>query len=288
MSMKIPKVLSVVMILSLLAASTALAATIDPVNRTVTTGSFFVKWSLTNPEEILDVRWMGSPNLTNTAANPNCAGDLEYFGNSWVSENEGTPASFFGSLVGWGESGTWTTPNSKKVNVDSISSGCFHSADLAISTNYQFFDSGPTANRIKVQRQFAFGATPYAHDVRPYIPRLYPQDAFTEVLHPDAAGASLLTETTTGCDFGCPISDWSGGWFAIHDPASGQGMIVRRASVSPALLWVDKDDASFTAASSVLLLQPEGGFTGNVTEVEFLCFYNGSIWTPSLTLPPGC
>ena len=63
--------------------------------------------------------------------------------------------------------GHLVTPNSKKVNVNSTSSGCFHSADLPISTNYQFFEGGPTANRIKVQRKFAFGSTPYAHDLRP-------------------------------------------------------------------------------------------------------------------------
>lgn len=288
MSKRIPKVLGVVLILSLLAATTALAATIDPVSRTVTTGRFFVKWSQTDPEEVVDIRWMGSPNLTNTAANPNCAGDLEFFGNSWVSENEGTPDFFFGSLVGWGTTGTWDAAGGNKVNVDSISAGCFHSADLPVTTKYQFFDQGPTANRIRVQRQFGFGATPYAHNVRSYIPRLYPQDAFTQVLHPNAGGTDLLTEGTSGCDFGCLITDWNGTWFAIHDPTLGRGMIVRRGSTSPALLRVDIDDASFTNASSVQLLQPAGGFTGNVTEVEFLCFYDSSIWAPSIALPPGC
>ncbi|MGE5251142.1 MAG: hypothetical protein ACM3QS_13135 [Bacteroidota bacterium] len=285
---KLPFTILISAIAVALTATAVLAATIDPVNRTVTTGAFFVDWSESNPEEIVDIRWMGSPNLTNTAA-AGCGGDLEYFGNSWVSENEGTPSFFFASLVGWGTTGLWGAPTAKKVEVDSISSGCYGSAEIPIQTNYQFYDSGAAANRIKIQRQFAFGSTPYTHDVRPYIPRLYPQDGFTQVLHPDAAGASLLAESTTGCDFGCTITDWDGTWFAIHDPAAGSGLIVRRApsSVSVAL-WVDKDDASFTNSSSVLLLQPYGGFTGKVTETEFLCFYNSSIWTPSLALPPGC
>jgi hypothetical protein len=272
---------------SMLIVTTVFAATIDPVNRTVTTGNLFVDWSETNPEEIVELRWNGSPNLTNSAG-PDCRGNLEYFGNSWVSENEGTPSFFFGSLVGWGTSGTWNAPTQKKVNVDSISSGCFGSANVPVTTKYQFWDSGAPANRIKVQRQFAFGSTPYAHDVRPYIPRLYPQDGFTQVLHPNGAGTTLLTETTTGCDFGCVIPDWDGSWFAIHNPVTGLGMIVRRESSSPAALWVDKDDGSFTNSSSVLLLQPAGGFTGTVSETEFLCFYDTSLWTPSTTLPPGC
>jgi hypothetical protein len=36
-------------------------------------------------------------------------------------------------------------------------------------------------------------------------------------------------------------------------------------------------------------MNPTAGFTGGlVTEVETLCFYNSTIWTPSLIPPPGC
>lgn len=281
----------IVTILALVAASSAAAATIDPGTRTATAGNFVVQWSLSNPEEIVSLSWMESPNLTNTA--PAASGacpeyDLEYFGNSWVSENEGTSSFFFGSLVGWGTTGSWSTPSSLKVSIDSTSSGCYGSADLPISTNYKFSDSGPTANRIRVQRKFSFGAEPYAHDVRPYIPRLYPLTSYTEVLHPNASGTSLVTEDPSLCEFGCQVTNWNQTWFAIHDPFSGSGEIVRRASTTPSALWVDQDGASQTNSSSVLLLQPTGGFTGNVTEVEFLCFYNSGTWTPSLTLPPGC
>ena len=289
MNRKILTTFAIVATISLLAVSTAAAATIDPVARTMTTGNFFIDWSDTNPEEIVQINWMGSPNLTNTASNPNCPGDLEYFGNSWTSENEGTSSFYFGSLVGWGESGSWSTPNSKKVNVDSISSGCYGSANVSVTTKYQFFDHGPAANRIRVQRQFAFGSTPYHHNVRPYIPRLYPLDGFTQVLHPNSAGTSLIVETTDGCDVGCFPTDWDGSWFAIHDPTTGTGMIVRNASPSlPTILRIDKDDASFTNSSSLELVQPTGGFTGNVTQTEFLCFYNSSLWTPSTSLPAGC
>lgn len=289
MKNRFPQTVIAVSLISLLIVTTVHAATIDPINRTVTTGNFFVDWSETNPEEILELRWMGSPNLTNSAVDACPGSNLEFFGNSWVSENEGTDDFFFASLVGWGTTGTWNPLNTKKIGIDSISSGCFGSANIPVITDYQFFDSGPVANRIKVQRQFAFGATPYPHDVRPFIPRLYPQDEFTQVLHPNAAGASLVTETTVGCDFGCTITDWDGTWFAIHNPTTGLGMIVRRGpSAVPAALWVDKDDASFTNSSSVLLLQPPGGFTGDVSETEFLCFYDSSLWAPSTTLPPGC
>jgi hypothetical protein len=277
------------LILSALIVTTVLAATVDPVHRTVTAGNFFVDWSDTNPEEIVAIQWNGSVNLTSTAANPFCPGDLEYFGNSWVSEDEGTPSFFFGSIVGWGTTGTWIDQTNTKVNVASTSTGCYGSADIPVTTKYQFFDHGPVANRIKIQRKFDFGSTPYAHDVRPYIPRLYPNDGFTQVLHPDASGTSLVTETTVGCGYGCTVTNWDGSWFAIHDPGTGLGMIVRRAPSAHAVaLWLDNDDASFTNSSSVLLLQPSGGFTGKVSETEFLCFYDSSIWTPSTALPPGC
>ena len=290
MKVRFLDVIVVVTVLSLLAATTALAATIDPGTRTATAGNFVVRWSMSDPEEIVSLQWMGSPNLTNTAVNPNCpdGGDLEFFGNSWVSENEGTPSFNFASLVGWGSTGTWSPMSDKKLSIDSMSSDCPGSADLPITTKYQFFEDGPTANRIKVQRQFGFGATPFTHDVRPYIPRLYPREDFTQVLHPDAAGTSLLTEDPSACEFGCEVTDWNQTWFAIHDPIAGVGEIVRRGTTSPSALWVDQDGASDTNSSSVLLLQPSGGFTGNVSETEFVCFYDSSIWTPSLTLPPGC
>ena len=66
-------------------------------------------------------------------------------------------------------------------------------------------------------------------------------------------------------------------------------MIVRHAA-SPygVALWIDVDGGSFTTASSVALLQPPGGFTGTVSDVQFLCFYDASIWKPSLKLPAGC
>jgi hypothetical protein len=256
------------------------------INRTITAGNFYVKWSSTNPEEVVDLRWKGSGNLVNTGANPYCAGDLEFFGNSWVSENEGTPDFFFGSLVGWGTSGTWSSSNSSEVNIGSISSGCPGSADIPIHTQYQFPDGKP--DLMMIQRTFEFGEAAYTHDVRPFIPRLYPWNGFTQVLHPNAASDALVTETTsTICDFGCVAESWDGSWFAIHDPITGQGMIVQ-SSTGPIALWLDNDGASFTNSSSILLLQPDGGFIGTVTETEYLCFYDSSSWTLSLTLPEGC
>jgi hypothetical protein len=259
------------------------------IDRAATAGNFYVEWSTTNPEEIVDLRWNNSVNLTNTFAYSDsaCPQNLEYFGNSWVSENEGTDSFFFASLVGSGMTGTWKEQTSKKIKISSISSGCPGSADVPINTNYRFFKDERRANLMVVERMFNFGSSAYPHDIRPFIPRLYPSDGFTQVLHPDASGTTLVAEGT--CDFGCAAASWDGSWFAIHNPATGMGMIVqRKPSAYAAALWLDDDDASFTNSSSILLLQPAGGFTGTVTETEYLCFYDSNIWTPSLTLPEGC
>lgn len=286
---KINMTIVTIMVAATLLVGVAMAATIDPTARTVTTGAFFVDWHDTNPEEIIDIRWMGSSNLTNTWAHPLCPDDLEYFGNSWVSQAEGTPDFVFASLVGWGTTGTWQNPQAKNIRIASSSAGCPGSAQVPVKTEYRFFDSGPAANKIRVKRTFSFGSTPFPYNLRPYIPRLYPRDVFTEVIHPDAHGTSLVTELAENCEVGCRVEDWDGSWFAMHDPAGGQGLMVRRdpSPVSVAL-WVDVDGGSFTNASSVLLLQPSGGFSGRVVEVEYMCFYDSSTWVPSIILPPGC
>ena len=273
----------------ILVSFSLLAATIDPINRTVTSAAFLVDWHATDPEEIVEIRWNGSANLTNTWQHPGCpdGGDLEFFGNSWgTGEGEEDP---FVSLVGWGTTGTWQGMGGNGVRIDSSASGCFGTSGIPVQTRYRFWDNGPTANRIRVQRRFEFGSTSFERDFRPYVPRLYPRDQYAQVIHPDAAGTSLVTEVSADCEFGCRVTDWDGSWFAIHAPSSGRGLIVRHdSSAYSVALWVDQDAASFTSASSVLLLEPGGGFSGDVVDVQFLCFYDSSLWTPSLTLPPGC
>ncbi len=272
---------------ALLIVGTALAATIDTTARTVTTSAFDIQFSLTNPEEISSISWNGSPNLTATGVT-SCGDPLEYFGNSWAAPDSAN----FVSLVGWAQSGTWGSKNSHSVDIRSVSnsaSGCYGASDIPVQTSYHFWDRGPVVNRIQVQRKFDFRGAPLTQDLRPYIPRLYPLDGYTEVYHPDASGSLLVMETPSACPLGCQVSDWNGSWFAMHNPTTGQGVIVRHAPSGYAVsLWVDEDSASYTNATSVLLLQPAGGFTGRVTDTQFMCFYNSSMWSPSLTLPPGC
>lgn len=276
-------------IVTLLMSGVAVAATIDPVNRSVTTDALSVDWDEDNPEEIVALHWNGSGNLTNTSTSPGCPDDLEFFGNSWVSQDEGTDDFVFVSLVGWGTTGTWKGQGSDGVKVDSSSSGCPGSAGVKVQTRYQFTNSGAGANKFAVTRKVFFGGNQLLYDFRPYIPRLYPRTTYSQVLHPNTAATILSTEDSMLCDFGCQVADWDGSWFAIHDPTSGSGLIVKRPAGSPpAALWVDQDTASNTSSSAVLLLKPSKGFTGMVEEKELLCFYNSTLWVPSLTLPSWC
>src|SRR5262249_44002784 len=127
---------------------------------------------------------------------------------------------------------------------------------------------------------------PFTTDLRPYIPRFYPASRYTNVYYPTTAG-TLAQANEGSCDAGCELTSWTGTWFALTNWATGTGTIVRRTSPPASVaLWVDQDGASVTSAPSVLLLQPQGGFTGTVSEQESFCFFSG--WTPSLTLPTGC
>jgi hypothetical protein len=147
-----------------------------------------------------------------------------------------------------------------------------------------------------VVRKFFFGSTPFTYNFRPYIPRISPRDAFYQVIHPDANHANLITENVGYYEFGGYISDWDGSWFAIHDPASQRGIVVVQNSAEdsngnpiPVQLWVDQDGGSWSDCSSVVLMQPTGGFTGTVTVREKIGFYDSvyNAWTPNLsTLPP--
>jgi len=271
-------------VLSVVAA--AARATVDPATRTVDVGAFRVQFDSSDPEEITSLSWNGSPNLTNTWVHPFCpdGGASEFFGNSWDTSSDIN----FRAPVGWGSSGSWSPLGPTGAVIESSAANCFGTSGIPVSTIYRFFDRGAAANRILVTRRFSF-RTPFAFDLRAYIPRLYPRDQYGLVIHPDANGQHLATEIGNDCEFGCEVTNWDGTWFAIHGPLSGRGMIVKREfSTQPVALWVDMDGGSQTAASSVLLLAPPGGFVRTVAETESLCFYDSTIWKPSLSLPPSC
>ncbi len=305
----------VLALIVLVAAGPAFAACTDTINdtiRSIATANFFLQWSLTNPEELDTLVWIGtgSANLTNAFLGG--GGDVEFFGNSWA------PPEISQVLVGAGTVGTGAgsgfvcvSPTSNIVNISSVH--FVSGAPVAVHTQYHVGLGG--GNKIRIKRDFNFGSgVSLPSGLRPYMPRLHPRTTFSEVLHPDATNTVLQVEIAASCEFGgsfgaagCVLDtttsphSWNGNdpnpahdWFAINDPATGKGMIIRR-DPTPFInvaLWIDQDFGSFTNVSSVLMRQPGGGFVGVVTEVEFLCFYDLTIWPQAmrnaLLLPPGC
>ncbi len=314
--------LAVLTLLTVFSGS-ALAQTINPTTRTVTTTNFSVVWNTGNDTEaITTINWMGGQNLTNNQGIGTCwpeaPGSVEYFGNSYAP-----PDPWAGGLVLVG--GGTTTPagttawsgqilssGTAQVTINSASTGCPpSSAGINVETTYSFLNPEESStNSFGVQRAFDFTTTTFAHDFRPYMARLNLDGAFTEVLYPDTSGA-LATLSVYDCGYGCtgpvvipdatllsPLWDSTQGWFAMHNPTTLQGVVIARTpSTDPqgnpivTQLWVDNDEDSDTSTnvSSFLLMTPTAGFTGGtVTEVETLCFYDSSIWTPSLTPPAPC
>ena len=257
-----------------------------------------------------------------------CDGLLEYFGNAWAPPDPQLGGTV---LVGEGSTGTWAAgPGPKKVTIHSSATGCENSAGVPVVTGYQFWENAPfksTAGpwqRIRVRREFTL--TNFAPNVcgastscfRPYIPRLVMSPlasvatGFGQVLYPTVGGtlASVVLGFVTGnCPLGCtdvlapgasplPGDPWDPdrGWFAINDPSTDEGLVVKRLSSTPADLWLDFDctpgcTSSSTNATSILLLIPTG-FTGTVVEEEDLCFYDAVSWPAArrlaLQLPQGC
>jgi hypothetical protein len=295
---------------------------INPATRTVTTSNFAVTWNTgADTEAITALNWMAGSNLTTTYGLDTCGnlgdgGNVPYFGNAWAPPD---PQSGGLVLVG---SGTVTPPGTgawsgqivpsvaAQVTVNSNSTSCPpSSAGIDVQTTYRFFDPDNSGvNWFGVQRVFDFTGAAFAHDFRPYVARLNLGLGYTEVLYP-APGRELVVMNASNCPYGCtgPVSapgaaalsppwDSTQGWFAVHNPSTKQGVVVRRVpSADPqgkeiaAQLWIDVDAGGNSNASSFLLMSPTAGFTGGlVTEAEVLCFYNSTTWTPSLEPPLGC
>jgi hypothetical protein len=262
------------------------SAAVASATRTISVAPFVVRWSPTNPEAITHLSWNGSANLTNTAGHPNCpdGGPSEFFGNSWGTGDGAT----FVAPVGWGSSGKWAPYGAGGVQAASAATGCYGTSGIPVRTSYGFFGGNPAVARIQVERSFDFGSTPFTTDLRPYIPRLSLANDYSQVLYPSIA-ASLVTRNGMDCHFGCPVLDWNGSWFAVHDPRTGRGMVVKHETSSAvADLWIDVDGASTSTSTSVVLRAPAGGFAGTLVDRQVLCFYDNSIWVPSMTPPTSC
>lgn len=307
---RIPRWVIAAVLLLTFAEAGVLAVTVIETTRTVQSKNFLIRWSGADQEAIVSLQWdasgspAGSPNLTASSNVGSCPAPFapEYFGNSWTG---GAPQNGEDVLVGLrtvtpaGETAWAAAFGEKGSAIHSQSSECFppyDAAEVPVTTRYRFYDNRPRGDVIRLDRTFDFQAQPLASAFRPYIPRLSRSAGlgFDRVNYPNTAG-SLTSVSVDLCPFGCIRPDFNGlaGWYAIHSPTTGKGVIVRRAANGMVpRLWMDWDGSSFTNASSFLLPPPPGGFTESFSEKMVLCFYNSSTWSAAeqqaLKLPAGC
>lgn len=288
-------------------APVSFAVTVDTTTRTVQSTNLLVTWSGTDQEAIVSVKWsadgnpQAAPNIASSSHVGTCPGAFapEYWGNSWEA---GAPQAGEEVFVGIGTTtpageAPWSAAYGKHgaaVASQSNDCGAINAAAIPVTTRYRFYDHGPRRNVIRLDRTFSFGDDSYEGTIRPYIPRLSLSRGFTRVLYPSTTGA-LATMSVFACPFGCVAPAWDAGrgWYAVENPTSGQGVILRRADNGySSSLWIDYDGNSSTNATSFRLLAPPEGFRGRVSEKEVLCFYDGSIWSAAdraaLELPAGC
>ncbi len=142
----------------------------------------------------------------------------------------------------------------------------------------------------KVERTFRFKSglgVVQNSGLRAYIPRTPAQ--FHYVIVPNKEG-KLVTYDAANCTSSpCAVTDWNGVWFAHYDNG-GSGIIVIRdaSSKAPAFIGIQSGGLSNANFSSIVLQQPAAGWSGLVTETEYVCFFGEGSWNPSTTLPYDC
>jgi hypothetical protein len=222
-----------------------------------------------------------------------CGDPQESFGQSYGEPEGTTPLFVYAGLVS-----TWKGNKPTKGKTATHATG--NCADYGppselARTSYKLSNANAQINELQVSRTFEFNAgTPVysGHGVRAYVPRV-PLAAYRYVLALNAAGTTLQTFDSAGCGGDCELTDWNGRWFA-DDDGNGNGLLVVRSksSTAPALLAINNDSFSASNLTSVVLLQPEGGWKAPVTETEYLCFYDLTSWPAASRtagrLPKGC
>ncbi len=196
-----------------------------------------------------------------------------------------------------GHRGSWDLRGRRTVEIDGITpEGCSgDTPPVPVRTRYSFFDEGPSANTIRLERRWSFSPLqePYAvQGMRAYVPRM-PSGTYNQEIYPKGDGSL----TTTGLCNVCVVTgaDWNGKWIALNSSATNAGLMIIRAAAnpSPASLTLDYDSSSGSNNSGVSLDRPlPSGWTAPLTETEFLCFYDATTWPvaerTATRLPDGC
>jgi hypothetical protein len=251
--------------------------------------------STTNSDRIDAISWVDSTGTStgNIAANGNsvvCGDPEEFFGESYGDGDDAEPYMvIYGTVSSWKPSGTLggtAHTNGRKTCVG-------YQQDGTVSTRYLLSMKPARVSALQIRRSFTFNAhaAGVTYNLRGYVPR-FPISRYPTVLVPDASGA-IQTLNATSCNTACPVSSWNGTWFA-DDDGSGNGIAVIRdhTSTFPAMVEMDNDGASASNLTSIVLQRPADGWSGTITETDYLCFYDPTTWTAKQrahgTLPAGC
>jgi hypothetical protein len=250
-----------------------------------------------NAEWVRSLQWRDSTgtltdNLARYGGGPGCSSPYEFFGQAYAAPENNGPypvgTSTLASLTGCGVDQTITsqTPD------------CTNAGQIPVTTVYHFY-RGAKADQVRITRTLAFDestGTSSGVGMRFYVPRLSVEE-FPDVLIPNAAGAAVATRSAKDCSDDCLTptgADWNGKWFADVSPSSGRAMIVvRDPSLTTAVsLTLNNDGYSVSNLSSFVVLQPSGGWSAPVTEIEYFCFADLTTWPQTArdaaTLPAFC
>ena len=253
-------------------------------------------------DRVNSISWINSAgvNTGNLAANFSgvSCGDLSFsWGDSYAATYGVDLYTIFGGVVSqWKHE----EPGLSGIARTTGEPSCGYTWAAVVTTGYKLYTSSSLANALRVERNFHFlpNAPNEISDLRAYVPRM-PFIPYRTVLYPGTDG--LVHSYDSGqCVYPCQLSGWSGTWFA-DDDGHGDGLVVvrDRSSTWPAVIVVDNDDggplgndATGANATSISLVQPAGGFTGEITEAEWLCFYDRTSWPATARnagqLPTGC
>jgi hypothetical protein len=273
----------------------AATITLSPGDNTVSTSRLELDFGAPNVERVDSVQWVNSDGILGAnlvaagGAPPACTTDdvLEAWGQAYGSTHPHRPV-----LVAAGATGTWTVKGQRTVEIESsVPFDCFSDGPTSVRTRYTFFDDGPAASQLRIERRFDFGpgSPGYTTEgLRPYVVRL---SSASQMLFPDATGTALVTAGTSA--EGTITDDWDGTWLALDNPNHAGVVILRDpANASPAKLILDYDSLSGSYLSSVDLTRPGDGWKEPLTEIEYLCFYDAQSWPPAErapgVLPAGC
>jgi hypothetical protein len=221
-----------------------------------------------------------------------CGDATEFWGQSYGNADGQGP----GPVVA-GSRGSWDVRGRRTVEINSLApEACSgDTPPIPVRTRYSFFDEGPSANLIRMERKWSFSPLqePYSvQGMRAYVPRL-PSGTYNQEIYPKGDGELV----TSGLCNVCVVNgaNWNGKWVALNSSATNAGLMIIRAvgNSSPASITLDYDGSSGSNNTGISLDRPlPNGWTAPLTETEFLCFYDANTWPvaerSATRLPDGC